>query len=276
MLIFSYVMFFVVGLCCGSFVNMLLYRTARRYGLEKKKILKRVRDDKRSFCDFCGKQLKWYENVPVVSWVIQGGRSKCCGKKLPASYPLVELGMGVILVITNNQITSFPNNYQLSITNYQTLLTTALSLVMVVLLVFSAVFDAKYMILPDFSTYILIVIAVLGLVLDEKNILSYLLAAAGGSGFLGLVYLLTKGGGMGLGDVKLAVFMGLLLGWPKIIVAFYAAFISGAIWGGWKMVRKKMGRGAIMPFGPFLIWGTVTVWMWGENIIKFIILNFNF
>jgi prepilin signal peptidase PulO-like enzyme (type II secretory pathway) len=122
------------------------------------------------------------------------------------------------------------------------------------------------MILPDFSTAILIAIAFLGVVFDEKNIIPYLVTAIGASGFLGLLYIVTKGKGMGLGDVKLAVFMGLFLGWPKTLGAFYLAFIAGAIVGlillGFKKVRMK----SEIPFGPFLIMATLFTWYYGEEI----------
>ena len=104
------VLIFVLGLCCGSFVNMLIYRTAINYKLESyKPCLPAGRlkvESKRSVCDFCGKQLRWYENIPVLSWLVQKGKSRCCQKKLPALYPIVEMGTGILFII----------NYQLSIT----------------------------------------------------------------------------------------------------------------------------------------------------------------
>lgn len=270
--IFFGVMILVMGLCVGSFVNMLLYRTAVRYKLKVKSSKFKVKNKSRSFCDYCGRQLRWYENVPVISWVIQKGKTRCCHKKLPISYPLLEVGMGVIFLIFL-QITNYPpmadftSFYKLQITN-------VLGLVIITLLVFSAVFDAKYMILPDFSTYILIGIAFLGVVFDEKNMIPYLLSAVAGAGFLGILYLLTKGKGMGFGDVKLAIFMGLFLGWPKIVVAFYVAFITGAVVGIVLMAVGKIKKGKTMiPFGPFLILGVMVAWWWGENILS-IIFNF--
>jgi len=256
--ILIYFSVFVLGLCFGSFVNMLVFRTALRY-----KILKFSKSNfqfskkKRSFCDFCGRQLRWYENIPVVSWIVQKGKSRCCGKKLPVSYPLVEIGTGVLFVIFN---------FQFLIFNSGNILGGVMGIVVITLLVLSAVFDARYMILPDFSTYILIGLAFFGVVFDEKDIVPYLVSALGAAGFLGLLYLATKGKGMGLGDVKFAVFMGLFLGWPKILVAFYLAFIVGAGWGLGMMLLRRMKRKSLMPFGPFLIGATLVSWWWGEKI----------
>lgn len=258
------IIIFVLGLCFGSFVNMLVYRTAVKYRLMKGDHKSRPYNESRSFCDYCGKQLKWYENVPVVSWLVLKRKTKCCHKKLPVSYPIVELGTGILFVI----------NFQFLISNDQlNWLTVLLSSIIVVLLVFNAVFDWKYMILPDFGTIILVIC---GLILiwashasPVQNILSALVAA----GFLLILNLITKGKGMGMGDVKLAMFMGLFLGYPKIIVVFYVAFIVGAIYGLILMIFKKAKKKSQVPFGPFLILGTMVTWWWGEQIIKFLISN---
>lgn len=253
------IMIFVAGLCVGSFINMLVYRTAVKYRLIKKSAKKTNKN--RSFCDGCSRQLRWYENMPVVSWIIQKGKTRCCGKKLDWSYPLVELVMGFLFLIYDLRFTIYESN----------ILFWVLGLVIITLLVFSAVFDAKYMILPDFSTIILVIIAFIGVVFDEPNILPYLYSALGAGGFLLLLHLLTKGKGMGMGDVKLAVFMGLLLGYPKIIIAFYVAFISGAIVGGTMMMIKRLKRHSLIAFGPFLIAGTLVSWWFGNNIMYYVL-----
>jgi leader peptidase (prepilin peptidase) / N-methyltransferase len=248
--IFLQMIIFLLGLCAGSFVNMLVYRTASRYGITNSKL--RITNDKRSVCDFCGKQLKWYENVPVVSWMILGGKSRCCGKKLPLAYPIVEITTGLLFLL----------NYQLSITNYELSWKFSVNLVVITMLVFLAVFDYKYMILPDFAEYILIVIALI----RWQNILV-------GLGCFVIFWLLAKlkikgQQAMGEGDAPLAAFMGLYLGWPLVLVAFYVAFISGAIVGGGMMLAKIKRGDSQIPFGPFLILGTFIAWWWGEAILK--------
>ena len=255
--ILFWIMIFVLGTCFGSFVNMAVYRTAERYGVEsrKSKSLK-VKNKERSFCDYCGRQLSWFENVPIISWVVQKGKTRCCGKKLPVTYPVVEIITGLLFLL----------NYQLTINNYQFNLFFVLSLVIIILLVFSAVFDFKYMILPDFSTIILFLVAFAGVVFDEKNIIPYLLSAVGAAGFLLFLHVITKGKGMGMGDVKYALFMGLLLGPEKTVIAFYVAFITGALVGLAGMVIRKIGRKTVIPFGPFLILGTFVAWWWGAEV----------
>jgi prepilin signal peptidase PulO-like enzyme (type II secretory pathway) len=265
--IMFYVIIFILGLCFGSFVNMLIYRTARKYKLISnfQFPISKKKDENRSFCDYCGKQLKWYENVPVISWLVLRGKTKCCHKKLPISYPVVELGMGILFVI-NFRFLIFNNQL-----NWFSIL---LNFIITVLLVFSAVFDWKYMILPDFSTVILIGCGLILIWASHASPLQFLLSALISGGFLLILNLITKGKGMGMGDVKLALFMGLFLGYPKIIVAFYVAFIVGAIYGLVLMILKKAKKKSQVPFGPFLILGTMAAWWWGDFIIKFLISNF--
>jgi prepilin signal peptidase PulO-like enzyme (type II secretory pathway) len=145
-------MIFVLGLCAGSFVNMLEYRTANKYKLIKIKFKKLNKN--RSVCDFCGNQLNWYDNIPVMSWLWLGGKSRCCAKKLPIAYPIIELSAGLMFLI----------DYQLRIVNYGWDWNLGLDLAVITLLAFLAVFDMKYMILPDFSEYILIGIAAVSLI----------------------------------------------------------------------------------------------------------------
>ena len=107
------IIFFVLGLCFGSFVNMLVYRTAKKYKILKiKRADTSVRpyNESRSYCDYCGRQLKWFENIPVFSWLFLKGKTKCCKKKLPVSYPVVELLMGILFLIYSFKFNIFENN----------------------------------------------------------------------------------------------------------------------------------------------------------------------
>jgi len=254
------IIIFVLGLCFGSFVNMLAYRTAVKYKLKKTVFIKTSASQRRSFCDYCGRQLKWYENVPVFSWSILKGKTKCCHKKLPLSYPIVELIMGILFLIYFLRFNFFENNIWFWV----------LGFVIVVLLVFSAVFDFKYMILPDFSTMILIFVTFLILLINRENIFINLFTALVASGFLLILNLITRGNGMGMGDVKLAIFIGLFLGGPKTILAFYVAFIVGSIVGLILMIFKKATKKSQVPFGPFLILGFFVAWWFGNLILKFV------
>jgi len=250
---------FVLGLCIGSFINMGIYRVAVLYGLKKKKF--KVNKRKRSFCDYCGVDLPWWNNIPVISWFLLRGKSSCCNRKLPFVYPLVELLTGGMFLMVSMKY------FEL---NLNSVLTVGFGFLVISFLIFSTFFDIKYMILPDFSTFILIGLAFVGVVFDEKNIIPYLLSALGGFLFLGFLNLITRGKGMGLGDVKLAIFMGLFLGWPKILVAYYLAFIVGAVYGVVMLLMKKVRKRGEIAFGPFLIMGAVIAWMYGKDLLAIV------
>ena len=264
--IFLGVMVFILGMCVGSFINMVEYRLAYREKLIR--ATTRVAHTvgaglmpARSFCDFCGRQLKWFDNIPVISWLVNGGKSRCCGKKLPLLYPIVELLTGILFVLCF---------YYLS-----TYLLLFLSCLILGLLVFEAVFDFKYMIIPDITAFSLIVLAGLRWItigMPTLNIICALISAL----FIFILHKIKIKGkeAMGDGDILLALFMGLFLGFPNTIVAFYLAFIVGAVIGGILIVKKKVERLSPIPFGPFLILGTVMAYFWGEKIRQILEIRF--
>lgn len=268
------VLFFIFGLVVGSFINAYVYRIAVRYKLMKRSFTS-AWDDKWSYCDWCGRRLHWWENIPVISWLIQRGKSRCCGKKLPILYPIVEIVTGLLFLQIPITKFQYPNNYQLPITNYQTTLYLVISMAIVGFLVFSAVFDLKYMILPDFSTNSLIFLALVYKLLMDVNanlMLADVLWGVCLYGFFYFLHILTKGKGMGFGDVKLAFVMGFFLGWPKAIVALYMAFIVGAIAGIIVIIFfKKKRKNRLIPFGPFMILGIMVAWWWGDIIWNYFI-----
>jgi len=267
MVIWFLIIIFILGLCFGSFVNMLVYRVAINHKLESRKF--KVKSNKRSFCDYCGKQLSWYENVPVISWLLQKGKTRCCRKKLSVLYPIVEFITGILFLLNFQFLIS---NFQLI--NFKTVIQILISFFIIVLLVFSAVFDLKYMILPDFSTIILIASVIVLWCARYFGNLNYIWSAVFSFAFLGFLYLITKKRGMGFGDVKLVFFMGLFLGYPKIIVAFYTAFVVGAVVSLILIVFKKATKKTQIPFGPFLILGTLIAWWWGLQILSLSVFQF--
>ena len=213
----------------------------------------------RSFCDFCKKPLKFYDNIPLLSFLAYRGKSRCCGKKLPRYYPVVEVLMGIILVITNSQ------SYIFQMGGIMLLVLWSIW----ALLVFEAVFDIRKMMIPDATAIPLIVLAELRRRLLGLSVSEWWNALGAGL----FIWLLTKikikgRQAMGEGDALLAVFMGLFLGFPKTIVAFYVAFISGAVIGVGLIASKKKKEYSPIPFGPFLIFGTIIAYFWGAKIIN--------
>lgn len=247
---------FLVGVSVGSFVNVLVWRYGR-----KKSALKG-----RSICDSCGRQLCWWENIPVFSFLILRGKCRTCHSPIPFEYPIVELVMGgIYLLITNYSCKAgFCSSGQ-----FLNFALAACYLLLATLLAIVFLFDLHYRIIPDEATIALVVVSLLIHTINHQSPNSnFLISGIGFSVFLLILHLFTKGKGMGMGDVKFAFFMGFFLGWPKILAAFYLAFLTGAVVGVILVLLKKKKFGQKIAFGPFLAGSTFIAWFWGEVLIK--------
>ncbi len=226
---------FLFGLCVGSFLNVLIDRLPKGESVLWT----------RSHCDYCGKRLRWFELIPVVSYVVQAGRCLRCGKHLSIQYPLVELISGVGLLSVFSLSPSL-------------LLTVSASLFYSSLLVIF-VSDLKYHIIPDSMVMTGVIAVVLRFFFMPYTIhrIPYtLLPALGASVFFLLLFLLTRGRGMGLGDVKLGFLLGFFLGYPLIVFALYLAFLTGAAVGVILILSGRKTLKSKIAFGPFMITGT--------------------
>ncbi|MBI5448721.1 prepilin peptidase [Candidatus Gottesmanbacteria bacterium] len=233
------------GLCIGSFLNVLIDRLPKGqsvvYG--------------RSHCDHCKKTLRWYELIPIVSFVIQLARCRRCHKKLSLQYPAIELLTGVGFALLFFYFAD-------SITKLSAYVLIFCSLIVI----FFA--DLKYQIIPDSMVVVGIIgVGLLGSVFDVRHAQVFWISAFGASVFFLLLWLLTGGRGMGLGDVKLVFLLGLLLGYPGIVVALYAAFLTGAGVGVILMKARHKTWKSRVAFGPFLILGTVITILWKTQIL---------
>lgn len=227
----------------GSFLNVLIDRLPKGESVLVG----------RSHCDWCKKNLRWYELIPLFSWIIQAGRCRRCHKRLSIQYPLIELTSGILFIIGFQQTQIIP------------FLFVSCSL----LVIFVA--DLKYQIIPDSMVVVGVLGALIGFIgqIRPIGLLPYLASAAGAAGFFLLLWLVTRGRGMGFGDVKLAFFLGLLLGFPGIVIALYAAFLTGALVGVILiLLRKKTIKGSVA-FGPFLIIGAIVATLWTDQIRHF-------
>jgi prepilin signal peptidase PulO-like enzyme (type II secretory pathway) len=259
---------FLFGLCIGSFLNCAIYR------LEQKKNLKG-----RSFCPNCKHQLSWKDLVPVFSFLFLKGKCRYCQKKISIQYPLVEISTGIVfLLVANYNAKCFAR----VLGNSDCIMTTAsifsLAFLFYIASVLIAIFvyDLKHYIIPDKILLPAIVVAFFYGLFDPKfTILNLLGATIISSGFFLFIFLISKGRWMGFGDVKLAVLMGFLLGFPNVLVALFLAFFFGAVIGAILMFFGKKGLKSEIPFGPFLITGTFVALFWGQNIINWYLTSFN-
>lgn len=260
------VVVFFCGLVVGSFLNVLVYRLPRGLGFVKG----------RSFCPKCKKKIAWFDNIPLLSFFLLRGKCRRCKKQISIRYPLVELLTGVLTILIFNFKFEILNQYQ--ILNFEFLIDFVLILLLFWGLVVIFFVDLEHQIIPDEIIIPLIIIFLLREFISffflspNPYNLSPIFSAVGAFLFFFLIYLATKGKGMGFGDVKLAFLMGLALGWPRIILAFYLAFLTGALTGVILILRKKAKLKQKIAFGPFLALATVISILWGEKIISRLVL----
>lgn len=274
---------FLLGLLMGSFAGASVWRLrARELKADKKAgrpVPKRewehlkplasqsVKKD-RSRCLHCGYQLRWYDLIPLVSWLSLGGKCRQCRHRIGRFEPLIEIGMAIFFAL------SFIYWPYLLITPLEIGLFVTWLLAGVALAILFA-YDAKWFLLPDRITWIVVVlggISVIGTMILGGDPLATAASAAGAvailSGLYWVLYLLSKGQWIGFGDVKLGLGLGLLLGdWQLALLALFLANLIGCIVVIPQMIRKKVTRKTQIAFGPLLILGMVIAKLFGWIII---------
>jgi len=234
----------VFGAMIGSFLNVVAYRLPRKESL--------VRPGSR--CPGCGTDIKPYDNVPVLGWLMLRGRCRSCAIPISPRYPIVEAttaALAVAVVLTKHSAAQI-----------------VLGLVLVAVLVPIALIDLDHRIIPNKITLPAAVVAVaVGIALDLRGVPEQLIAGAGAGGFL-LAFALVYPRGMGIGDVKLAGLLGLFLG-RSVAVALLCGVLLGTIVGAAVMARLgvEKGRKTAVPFGPFLAAGGLIALFAGPAII---------
>ena len=234
----------IIGTLVGSFLNVVIWRVPRGESI--------VRPG--SACPECRRPIAWYDNVPIVSYLVLRGRCRHCAAHISVRYPLVELGTGLAfaIVVWSGIAGSFPAAAVPALL-YWAAIGIALTLI-----------DIDHHRLPNVIT--LPAYAVTGALVAAASVLTgeydRLLIAAAGLAILGGFYLvlaLGYRGGMGFGDVKLAGSLGMMLGWlgwPQLVVGGFSAFLVGGIVGIALMVIGRAGRKSRLPFGPFMLIGS--------------------
>jgi leader peptidase (prepilin peptidase) / N-methyltransferase len=234
----------VIGAVIGSFLNVVAYRLPRHESLVTPP----------SRCPSCGTQIRPYDNVPVIGWLLLRGRCRSCGESISMRYPIVEALTAVLAVSVVLVKHSAPD--------------ITLGLVLVGVLVPIALIDLDHRIIPNKITLPAAIAAVaIGLALKPAGVAEQLIAGAAAGGFL-LVFALAYPRGMGMGDVKLAAVLGLFLG-RNVAVALLTGVLAGVLVGSVIMARLgvSQGRKTAVPFGPFLALGAVVALLAGPPIL---------
>ena len=235
------------GLCVGSFLNVVIYRLPLGQSLVSPP----------SRCRKCGYSLRWFDNIPVVSWLLLRGRCRHCGVGVSWQYPLVELITSALFILV------------VWLTPMGPLVASRLMLVCMLIALFGI--DLEHQILPNSITLPGIVIGLLFSLIAPPGITDALIGVAIGGGMLYAVaygYYLWRGEeGMGMGDVKMLAMLGAFLGWKAVLVTLILASFAGAFVGLGMMSLQRGGMKYALPFGTFLALGAVAAMFVGDPLI---------
>ncbi len=284
-----WIILFVFGLLIGSFLNVL----ALRYKEDEPIFGQRVVGG-RSQCMTCQVGLKWYELVPLFSFLVQGAKCRHCKHSLNWQYPVVELATAILTAALPWFFYSF-YGAAAAVAHGQSLfwfyLIVAIWLLVAYTSVLLSAIDLRLRIIPDQCNLLLGALGVLMVVFKylhaaslptvnfsgayatilgapQNPFLSALIALVFAVALFGGTIYFTKGRGMGLGDFKLAIPVALLLGWPDTLLAFMSAFVIGSAVGLLMIAGKKANMKAAVPFGPFIIIGMYVAIFYGESLLR--------
>jgi leader peptidase (prepilin peptidase) / N-methyltransferase len=237
---------FIFGTLVGSFLGVVVDRLPRGKTIVKG----------RSRCDHCKHTLSALDLVPLLSFLALRGKCRYCHSSIGWDTFFIESITGLLFVITYLFTQSAYESQVFSFAFFTSLL---YYLYIVSSLIAIFFIDLEHGIIPNKIVYPAVIISLLYLaVFHTTSLPQYILSALAAFVFFFLLYVFTKKKGMGLGDVKFALLMGLILGFPGIVIALYIAFLTGAFIACMLVLwRKKKFGGGTVPFGPFLVLGTL-------------------
>jgi len=243
------VIIILFGLAWGSFLNVVIHRLPRGLSLIHPP----------SSCPQCGRRIKFYENIPLLSYAFLRGKCRGCGAKIPVSYPLVEALTPLCFLLIYG-------HYGISVHFFAACLFTSSLIVL-------AFIDYFHQILPDEITLPGIGLAVFySFFRDDLALKGALFGAVVGAGILllifGLYYLLRKKEGLGMGDVTLMLMTGAFLGWKGALLTLILGSFCGAIAGVFILAFKNKSLQHALPFGTFLAPAAFIALLYGQEIIS--------
>jgi prepilin signal peptidase PulO-like enzyme (type II secretory pathway) len=238
---------FIFGLIIGSFLNCLIWRLHTEESMWS-----------RSYCPKCKKQIVWYDNIPIFSYIFLLGKCRHCSKKISWQYPVVEFVTGILFVIA----------FLVNVESLDYLkLVRDLLIIFVMIIIF--VYDLRwYMILDIVTIPAIIIFFIINIILDFSW-LGMLLAGFVGGGFFLAQFIVSKGKWIGGGDIRLGLLMGVALGrLDLLILALMVAYFSGSIIGVGLILAGKRKWSSEVPFGVFLSVATLIALFWGDFILN--------
>ena len=246
------VLFFLFGLAMGSFLCVCIDRLPGNKSI--------VRPP--SYCEACGHKLSVLDLVPVLGYLVLRGRCRYCRAKIPYTVLLVELATGLLFVL-------FWYYYRLSPEF-------AFSLIYSCFFVVIFFIDIKHYLVLNKVIYPAIVIAlIIAAATQYRDIATPLLGGLMG-GVIPFLIALIVPGGMGMGDVKLGVFIGIIVGWPHVFIFWIISVMMGGVFGIGLLLAKKKGRKESIPFAPFMVTGGILTMLYGATIWYYFMGKFLF
>lgn len=256
---------FLLGAAVGSFLNVVISRSLTKeswiWG--------------RSHCDHCRKQIGWYDNLPLLSYLLLKAKCRHCRQPIALTHPVVEFLVGSLFVWWYISISFIFTLTQHPFVILQPLFWLSVGMLLVAIFVYDWLYS-QILVLPVVALTVLTIIYRLALVSSGIMQINDLMLAG-----LGLVmsvsfiwairktaWLIYKKEAMGDGDVILMAPLALLMGWPKVLVGLYLSFVLGGLVGLVLVAGRKKNLRSTLPFGPFMILGTFISLVWGDNLLS--------
>lgn len=209
----------------------------------------------RSCCPSCRQSIKWYDLVPLLSFLILGGRCRFCKNPISLRYPVVEVITALLFLIMY--------------VRFGTGFTFLKYLILCSLLIAAAFIDLELYLIPNTLVIAGLLLGIpLTIMGHDVTLLSALLGSIASGGFLLLAAVLSKGG-MGGGDIKLAAVVGFYLGWPLGLLGIFLGACMGGLIGLFLLLFRIKKRKDPIPFGPFIALGALAALLWGRTILNF-------
>lgn len=245
----------VLGALIGSFLNVIIYRMPRDISFATG----------RSGCPHCDALIRWWQNIPVLSYVILRGKCHSCAGRISLRYPVVEL------------MTAFTFGGWMY--KFGPTLEAAGYIFLTSMLICVLFIDWDFQIIPDKLTLPSLAVGLLWAAFTPLGIVGSLIGALVGGGGLLLVAMLGdwlfKKESMGGGDIKLAAVLGAFLGWHLVLLVFFmSALIGSVVSVGWLLISSKMRETRMIPFGPFLAIAAIVAALWGTDLVHWYIETF--
>lgn len=259
MLILFYQVFLVLAFAffaavLASFFNVVIYRTIKEESFVKG----------RSYCESCKREIVWYDNIPIISFLLLRGKCRHCHKKIKSIYFWTEVLAAVyalFFLFITYRLNLFPTLEIWQIVFY---------FLLFLILIFIIISDLQYLIIPDLFTAILTVLVIAYQFLAGASWVSSLIATAFSISIFSAIFFLAKKiykkDALGMGDIKLMLPFSLFLGWPKIVMAVFLSFIIGGFFAMLVLLTGKKKFGQALAFGPFLVLGFTAALFWAEQI----------